>query len=176
MNPRIISGKFKSQKLKVPKNARPVTDRVKTSVFDTLGELIQNAKILDMFAGSGSFGFEALSRGANFCVFVDNNSEAVNIILQNAQKLKLQQDSFKVVKSSFKKFIKNCSERFDIVFIDPPFDNLNAFVLDEVDNILNINGIIILKWPTQINLNQSKFFLIFEKTLGSNKIYFFRKN
>ncbi|BCX13873.1 MAG: RNA methyltransferase [Candidatus Dojkabacteria bacterium] len=176
MNPRIISGKFKNQKLKVPQNARPVTDRIKTSIFDTLGELIKNAQVLDLFAGSGSFGFEALSRGANFCVFVDNDSEATNIILQNAQKLKLQQDSFRVVKSSFKKFIKNCSEKFDIVFIDPPFNNLNSLVLDEVDEILNTNGIIILKWPSSQSLNQTKYFLILEKTLGSNKIYFLKKN
>ncbi|MDZ7838351.1 MAG: RsmD family RNA methyltransferase [Actinomycetota bacterium] len=84
---RIISGKYKGRKLKIPSNLdiRPTQDRVKESIFSVLGFQLEQKKILDLFAGSGSLGLEALSRGADRVCFVDKSIEAIKLIKHNIE-------------------------------------------------------------------------------------------
>jgi 16S rRNA (guanine(966)-N(2))-methyltransferase RsmD len=176
INPRIISGKYKKHRFKVPPNARPITDRAKMFIFDILGDLVINANILDIFAGSGSLGFEALSRGANFVLFIDSDEIAVNLIQENAFHLKIDENKFKCLKTTAKKFTKKTTKLFDLIFADPPFDNLQVFNIGEISQLLHSNALLILKWPeksdipTYINLEILK-----EKKIGGNKIIFYRK-
>jgi 16S rRNA (guanine966-N2)-methyltransferase len=124
---RIISGIYKGRKISIPKGIRPTRDNVKESVFNILSSRIKNARILDLFSGSGSLGIEALSRSAKEVVFVDNSKACTDIIGHNV--LKLSHDSSLasvriITKDSCAgiKILHNEGKQFDIIFIDPPYN------------------------------------------------------
>ena len=119
---RVIAGKAKGRKLlSVPGQAtRPITDRVKESLFNILGGRVVNALFLDLFAGTGSVGIEALSRGARRAVFVEQSRRAIKVIAENLKVTGLA-DRAQVVSSDVFKFLKReFEEQFDIVYIAPP--------------------------------------------------------
>lgn len=120
----ITGGKFKKLSLRAPAKIRPTTSIVKRSLFDTLGYSIEEAVVLDVFAGSGAIGFEALSRGANRVVFIDKSRDSIKSILENTRKLGLEPSTFEIIKADFKKgmnLLINRSEKFDFIFADPPY-------------------------------------------------------
>jgi len=129
---RIIAGKAKGRQLKVPREvSRPTADRVRESVFGVLGELVQGAKVLDLFAGSGALGIEALSRGAASSLFVEQNRGAVRTIQQNLQKSGLEDG--RVVARDVAAFLKGDKARYDLIFADPPYaDGLRDMASDLV--------------------------------------------
>jgi len=119
---RVIAGEAKGRKLlSVPGQAtRPITDRVKESLFNILGGRVVNALFLDLFAGTGSVGIEALSRGARRAVFVERNRQALQVIAKNLKMTDLA-DRAQVVGSDVFKFLRGeFDEKFDIVYIAPP--------------------------------------------------------
>ena len=138
---RIIGGEWRGRKLKVADvpNLRPTPDRVRETLFNWLAPVIAGAHCLDLFAGSGALGFEALSRGAKHVVMVDQ-SAAVVTLLQEELKL-FKTDKAEVYRASVPKQLKSPQKKFDIVFLDPPYqENLiqpcsffleeNAFLAD----------------------------------------------
>ncbi len=119
---RVISGLAKGVRLRtVPGDStRPITDRVKESLFDIIGDEIIGASILDMFAGTGAVGIEALSRGADFAYFLEINNKALSIIRVNLESTHLQQKA-EVIKTDAFHFIQcNAFRAFDFIFIAPP--------------------------------------------------------
>ena len=120
-NIRIISGKHKGRKLPVvlTDGLRPTTDRVKETVFNWLMPYIQQSDCLDCFAGSGGLGFEALSRGANAVTLVELNKAAANQLQQN--KTLLNASNLVVENTDIFKYLVHCTQKFSIVFLDPPF-------------------------------------------------------
>ena len=117
---RIIAGKAGRIAIKVPTAvARPTTDFVRQALFSILGERVENARVLDLFAGSGALGLEALSRGAAACTFVDEHRQAVTIINENLSKARL--DGGHAVKSEVGAFLKRDAGRYDLIFADPPY-------------------------------------------------------
>ncbi len=120
---RVISGYLKSRVISLPKNARnvrPTTDRARETLFNIISNFIDfpGCRVLDLFAGSGSFGIECISRGAASCVFVDTNTEPLK---KNIETLGLG-DKSKLVKSDSLAYLrKNTHEEFSIVFADPPY-------------------------------------------------------
>lgn len=120
---RIIAGKWRGRKVTFVPGApglRPTPNRVKETIFNWLAPLIENARCLDAFAGSGSLSFEALSRGAKEVVAVDSSSDVVKMLKQNAEILGAKQ--LEIYCGSFPEvFIKKNLPPFDIVFLDPPF-------------------------------------------------------
>jgi len=145
---RVISGKVKGRKLKEPTDylIRPTTDRIKESIFDIVQFDIEGRLVLDLFAGTGQLGIEALSRGAKSASFVDSATESVKLIREN---LKICDFSDKAAVYAFDalRYLEN-DDNFDLIFIDPPYDT--AFADRAVTRIvefdkLNINGIIILE-------------------------------
>ena len=117
---RIIAGKAGRTAIKVPSAvARPTTDFVRQAVFSILGEKVEGAKVLDLFAGSGALGLEALSRGAATCTFVDEHRQAIQIIGENLAKAKL--DGGHAVKSEVNLFLKRDAATYDLIFADPPY-------------------------------------------------------
>lgn len=117
---RIIAGKAGRLAIKVPSAvARPTTDFVRQAIFSILGESIENARVLDLFAGSGAIGLEALSRGAASCVFVDEHRQSTAIITENLTKARL--DGGRVVKSDALSFLKRDTSLYDYIFADPPY-------------------------------------------------------
>lgn len=120
---RIITGKAKGIILKTPQGeaTRPTAERVKEAVFSMLQFDIEGRSVLDLFAGSGQMGLEALSRGAANAVFVDRSKDAIKLIKENIEKTKLADNAI-VFQSDYLDFIKrNSDKKFDIVIIDPPY-------------------------------------------------------
>jgi len=124
---RVIAGRAGGVRLMSPKNGvRPTMDRVKEAIFSSLGELVIGARILDLFAGTGALGIEALSRGAGSALFVEEDRQSVAAIEKNLSKAKLagqvrQQDVF-----GFLKNLAATAEKFRIVFADPPYDKMKS--------------------------------------------------
>ncbi|MBI1978379.1 MAG: 16S rRNA (guanine(966)-N(2))-methyltransferase RsmD [Candidatus Omnitrophica bacterium] len=158
---RIISGRFKSQKIFFPKThqTRPVTDRAKETIFNVLGSLPEGALVLDLFAGSGSLGLEALSRGASTACFVDQALFSTSCIKRNLDKLRLNHVGF-VIKSPVQQAIRNLIKQeksFNLIFLDPPHNKgLIKKILHQLDHsdIVPPLGIIVVGHSNQEGLPQ----------------------
>lgn len=140
---RVISGSVRGRKLKALEGieVRPTTDRVKEAMFSILQSEIPGATVLDLFSGSGQLGIEALSRGAKRCVFVDSSRESVEITKQNLKTTSLFEQSVVITSDSIA-YLKSCSERFDIVLLDPPYkSSLLEKALDIIPSILYPRGV-----------------------------------
>lgn len=154
---RIIAGKFKGRKLEIPKTTlRPTLDRTKETLFNILQTYVPNSYVLDLFAGSGNLGLEALSRGAEHCVFVEINKDAAKIIKANCEKCGVQNAS--VINMPYDVAITGLKQKFDIVFVDPPYsDGLYYDVLKRLDksDILAKDALVVLEHDTEIELPDS---------------------
>ena len=121
---RVIAGKARRLLLKTIEgnDTRPTTDRIKETLFNMINNDVPGARFLDLFAGSGGIGIEALSRGAEFCAFVENNPKAANCIRDNLLHTRLNEDAL-VLESGFNTALKKLEGKgaFDIVFMDPPY-------------------------------------------------------
>jgi 16S rRNA (guanine966-N2)-methyltransferase len=140
---RVVAGTVGGRRLVAPKGARPTTDRVKEAVFSALGDArIQGAVVLDLFAGSGALGIEALSRGAAAAVFVDRDRGAEIAIRTNLQTTGLTERG-RLVGSPVASFLARVSaegrvdERFDLVFVDPPYDTAAGEVTSVLEALAN---------------------------------------
>lgn len=148
---RVITGKARGVQLKTPEgmDTRPTTDRVKEALFSIIHFDIPGARVLDLFAGTGQLGIEALSRGASEAVFVDIREDACRIVKENLKRTKLQANA-QVVKAEYAQYLRNCGRKFGIIFLDPPYSedflekSLN-FIM-EID-ILQSDGIIVTERP-----------------------------
>lgn len=146
---RVIAGKAKGIQLKTPEGmlTRPTTDRVKEALFSILQFDLPGTRVLDLFGGTGQLGIEALSRGAREAVFVDAREEACRLIREN-----LKRTSFtgKVVRGDYLTYLAQCREKFNIIFLDPPYAEVfleNALNrITEID-ILQSGGIISTERP-----------------------------
>ena len=183
---RIISGKFKGKKINLPvdKTTRPLRDLVKESIFNVIEHSnkininIKNSVILDLFSGSGSFGLEALSRGAKKCLFVENYTKAFMSLNENIKKLKCHQSCLLTKLDCFE-FIENLKKnelKLDIIFLDPPYreEKIN-FLIEKIlkKNILNRGGIIIIHRHRKDNIRiTEKMNVIDLRLYGVSKIIF----
>jgi len=145
---RIISGKCRGLNLDTLEgvDTRPTLDRVKESVFNILGNMFFDISVLDLFAGSGALGLEALSRGAKFCDFVDLSEKAVNIIKKNIDKCRMTDVSV-VHKCDFETALKKFPEnRFDLVFLDPPYGkDMGISAINKLARVVKDAGTVILE-------------------------------
>ena len=141
---RVITGSARGRKLKTPKDAhvRPTTDQVKEAVFNILRDNVEGRRVLDLFAGTGQLGIEALSRGAKEAVFVDESASSVKLVKDN---LALCGFEAQVIHTDALSYLKRCG-RFDLIFLDPPYDSdLYEKALESINlfDILTEGGIII---------------------------------
>lgn len=152
MNPRIITGSAKGTSLNVHPATKPITDQLKASMFSMLSDDILDKNTVDLYAGTGSIGLEALSRGAKSCVFVENNKEVVEILKDNINRSKLESKS-QISKMGVSTFIDNSEdEQFDIVFAGPPFPYYKKKkpilkFLEKAERLIPQGGGIILQHP-----------------------------
>ena len=148
---RVITGKARGVALKTPDGmlTRPTADRVKEALFSIIQFDIPGAKVLDLFGGTGQLGIEALSRDAASAVFVDEREDACKLIKENLRRTKLEQNA-RVVRSDYLAFLNSCREKFDIIFLDPPYAEVfleNSLKrITEID-ILQSGGIIVSERP-----------------------------
>ena len=146
---RIISGVHKGKKIQAPKNLpiRPTTDRAKESLFNILENkyVFENKKILDLFSGSGNISFEFSSRGNVEITAVDNNINCIEFIKKINKELNY---NITTVQANCRNFINNTNEKFDIVFMDPPYDYTDYYKLRELiieKNLINDDGCLIIE-------------------------------
>ncbi len=127
---RVISGTARGKNLQALEglSTRPTIDRVKEGIFSSIQFMVPGSKVLDLFAGSGQMGIECLSRGAARAVFVDSNKEAANIVIKNLKTCDLF-DKARVANMAAQDFLRTSKDKFDIVFLDPPY---NMGILDEI--------------------------------------------
>ena len=119
---RVITGTARGRKLEAPKgrSTRPTTDRVKESIFNIIQFDIEGRRVLDLFAGSGQLGIEALSRGAGFCTFVDSARASQDLVRQNLTSTGLGANA-RVMPMDYLAFLQSTRETFDIALLDPPY-------------------------------------------------------
>lgn len=171
---RIISGKYKGKKLDGYDivGTRPTMDRVKESLFGMIQNNVKDSICLDLFAGSGNLGLEALSNGASKCYFVDNNKQAINVLNKNIKSLNdknsiiLNMDYVKALE-----YFKEKNIKFDLIFLDPPYKlKLINSCLEYIKkyDLLNDKGLIICEYETE-TINEI-FTLIKEKKYGDKFI------
>lgn len=146
---RVISGTARGTKLSSidDLSTRPTLDRVKEPLFSIIQSYVPDAKVLDLFAGSGALGIEALSRGSKFCVFCDKSYKSINMLKQNVEKTKFQEKCL-IVNEDYKKCLEKQKEKFDIIFIDPPYKyDIGVDAIERIIklNLLSKDGIIILE-------------------------------
>ena len=185
---RIISGKFKGQKLNIPKNflIRPTTDRFKESLFSIINSEKYSSNIdrkyfLDLCSGSGGIGIEAFSRGAKKVYMIDKNQNAINLINKNLSKIELNIELGKnlfVLKQDITKIEKLVLPQFDFIYFDPPYSsNIYSTVLKIIsDNkILNNKGLILVETDKLLNIDKLDLEEIFSKKIGSSYLQCFKK-
>jgi len=178
---RVIAGSAGGIRLAVPKRGvRPTMDRVKAAIFSSLGDAVAGARVLDLFAGSGALGIEALSRGASFAMFVEEDRQSAEIIERNLAKTKLkgrvrQQDVFD--------FLRHISgaETFQIIFADPPYEKTKhgdsyteKLVTNEVlPRLPDSSGVFVLeKRPAETLSEMQLWRLVRQKTYGTTEVLF----
>lgn len=120
---RVIAGSARGTRLvRPPAGVRPVADRAREGLFSSLGDRVRDARVADLFAGTGALGIEALSRGAEGAVFVDRNPQAVAVVRENLARTRLGERA-SVVRSDVRRFLERpAGDGFDLVFLDPPYD------------------------------------------------------
>ena len=178
---RVIAGSAGGIRLAAPKRGvRPTMDRVKAAIFSSLGDAVVEARVLDLFAGSGALGIEALSRGASCVVFVEENRQSVEIIESNLARTKLngrvrQQDVFDFLRYA------SGAEMFDIIFADPPYEKTKdgkrltekLLANEALAQLLEPDGIFVLEKRPGETLSETKLWrVIREKTYGATEVLF----
>ena len=177
-NMRIISGKYKGKKIEGFNidGTRPTMDRVKESLFAQIQDKIKDSVCLDLFAGSGSLGIEALSNGAKCCYFVENSNNIYNILKDNldgiSDSILLKMDYMDALSNFSKKGIK-----FDLIFLDPPYKlNLINDILKYLNDneLLNDDGIIVCEFEDE-DVYSDCFSLIKSRRYGSKNVEIYKK-
>ncbi|MBN3037817.1 MAG: 16S rRNA (guanine(966)-N(2))-methyltransferase RsmD [Candidatus Omnitrophica bacterium] len=194
---RIITGKFKNRALRMPKGAkiRPTSEMVKKAIFDILGPVVVDSSFLELFAGSGNVGIEALSRGAREVVFVDNDRRCMRSVEENLKSLNMayiygldekaasNKTAIKLLPFDAQRALEVLSDRgckFDIAFLDPPYgeDNLkNCLIKISRCDILNARCLVVAEHSTRDVIPQrfSNLTLLSSKEYGDSTLSFYQK-
>lgn len=177
---RIISGLYKGRRLKLAPgpSVRPMQDKVKGALFNILGDRVRGAVCLDGFAGTGSIGLEALSRGAARCVFVDELYPAIKVLRQNVEKCGAGEKAV-VLHREFNRAVIDLAKqgvRFDVVFLDPPYrllEERNPLRVLRKRGAVKPGGLVVLRHYYRIEPKLGDFLLERRATLGDDVILLF---
>jgi len=195
---KIISGEYKGRLLKAPRNIRPILAQIKKSVFDILTPYLKGCLFLDLYAGSGAVGLEAISRGARYCVFVEKEKSSLKVLSQNVISLNCQdrcyiikadilKDLYWVEKSREVLKIRFGRDRFDIIFIGAPYvekkgedvvlTNFSSPTIDIIGNsdLLSSKGILVVQHSKKEVVQTKKFVCYRQQQYGDTIVSFFKK-
>lgn len=180
---RIVAGKHRSRILKTleGQTTRPTLDKVKESIFSSIGPYFEGGEALDLFAGSGAIGLECLSRGIDHCIFVDSSFDAIKIIKENINILK-ENDHATVYRMDYSKALDQCirdKKQFDLIYIDPPYGKISyEEILTKIDNNSLCNYLIICEGLKEDSFKDDyKSFKIKKESIyGITKIVIYKRN
>lgn len=180
---KIISGTLKGRNIEGYniEGTRPTMDRVKESLFGMIQDYIKDSTVLDLFAGSGNLGVEAISNGAKIAYFIDNNPEVIKVLNKNIANLDIQSKS-RVILSDWKKALNTFATqniKFDLIFIDPPYAyDVYEKILNKVStlNLLSDNGLIIMEYSNlHLPATYENLTLYKERNYGNKSINIYIK-
>ena len=177
---RVISGKYKGRKIQPPinDNIRPTSDKVKEALFAVLQNDVNKAVVIDLFAGTGGLGIEALSRGAEKVYFCDGGAEAIELIKKNAAFL--EKESYEILRGAYEDCLRRLATRgvkADIVLCDPPYGKgIPEAALKEIDGlgIVKDGGIVAVERKTTDKAQREHFAYVSEKIFGETSLDFYR--
>lgn len=174
---RIVSGKFGGLLIEATKGHKthPMSEKIRGGLFASLGD-ISNLSVLDVFAGTGAIGLEAISRGASRVVFVEKDKHASAIISNNINNLSVADVSSLYNMSALSWLKRNKHEKFDLIICDPPYDELHYETIESCENLLSTTGILVLSWPPKRDLPRFKEIKIIKtKEYGDAQILYYRQ-
>jgi len=178
---RIVGGKYRHRLIIYPddmEHTRPTKDRIREAIFSALGD-ITNTQALDLYAGSGAMGLEALSRGADKCAFVDVSSIAIKTIKGNLENLKITPEQYILIKdkdiNALEKFV-SFNQKFDLVFLDPPYEQgqyqqIVDLLLDK--QLLSEHAVIVIEANRDVNLENIEYQKKKEYHYGEIKVFIY---
>lgn len=177
MNVRLISGKYGGRTIEGSGTNRthPMGERIRGSLFNIIGSEIEGAVVLDAFAGSGSLGLEAISRGATHATFIERDRVAQNVISNNIKTLGAGEQA-KLVKTSVANWFETTENQFDIIFADPPYHDLQLSTAMKLTKLLKPNGLMVLSYtgrgevPTDLGV-----VVVDNRKYGDAVLTFYRK-
>ena len=149
MNLRLISGRLGGRTIQAPdgKITHPMSERVRGSMFNIIGDEIKGADVLDVFAGTGSLGLESISRGAVSATFVERDRVASKILIENIKTLNVVGCTTAIQIGLGTWIDKNQDKSYDVIFVDPPYNNLQLSTVSRLAGLLKSNGLMILSYP-----------------------------
>jgi 16S rRNA (guanine966-N2)-methyltransferase len=176
---RIVAGSRRGRRIRVlpAGGTRPTSDRVREAIFSALGP-IGDLHVLDLFAGSGALGLEALSRGARSCVLVENDPAAAAVLRENAETLEYQ-DECRILETGYERALKILSgrgSRFDLLFVDPPYRMLaevEVMVAPLLPSVMSVDGVVVIEGhrTSQVTLGQAP---VFDRVYGDTRVTMIR--
>ncbi|MBI4531668.1 MAG: 16S rRNA (guanine(966)-N(2))-methyltransferase RsmD [Candidatus Latescibacteria bacterium] len=180
---RLTGGEAKGRRLKTPANLpfRPTSGRVREAIFDLIGQHVIDACVLDLFAGSGSLGLEALGRKAVFVLFVDNEKKAVRIIRENLTHLGYAErgDVWRCLHLTALRNLQRLGRRFDLILSDPPYGlGLNDDLLPFLNTLLNDGGIAVMEYAKSDTIPSSEredIRRVVDRLYGTTRVAVYRK-
>jgi len=179
MNLRIISGKFGGRTIQAPDGSgltHPMSERVRGSLFNIISNRLDDADVLDVFAGSGSLGLESLSRGAKSATFVERDRVASKILAENIEKLKVGSVATAVQIGVSTWIDQNQDNLYDFIFVDPPYNDMQFAAIKKLGVLLKPDGMMILSYPLRIEMPEFEGLLkIDDRNYGTANLAFYRK-
>ena len=183
---RVISGLFRSRRLKgnPPPGIRPTSDKLRETLFNILGPVVEGATFMDGYAGMGGIGIEAISRGAAFVFFVDQSRKACAIIRENLGSLGVT-DGFRIMEMDFTKAVTAVDReqtQFDIMFLDPPYEREDLYTeslnLIASGNVLRSDGLLVIEHSKRVEMPESAGSLQKYRSLaqGDSVLAFYRSS
>lgn len=180
---RIIAGEFGSRKIETPPgiSTRPTLDKVREAVFSSLGGSFEGGRVLDLYAGSGANGLEALSRGMHEAVFVDNDRKAVSVIRKNISSLHVKERTRILSCNDFKalSLLKEEGQKFDLIYMDPPYakqKNREVLSLISQYDLIQAGGMVVIESLKEDTFTEAYEHLVFERdrVYGISRITYYR--
>ena len=179
MNIRIISGEFGGRKIEAPDTGKthPMSERVRNALFNSIAHDIEGAKTLDVFAGSGSVGLEALSRGAHDITFVERDRIAQQVLARNCTALGVE-ERVKIIRSSVDGWLANRGEvTYDLIFADPPYDDTQFSTVSKLFGLLKPNGLMVLSHPGRGEIpTKTGVVVVDNRSYGNAYLTFYRRD
>ena len=176
---RISGGDARGIRLKTPKGARPASERVRHAIFASLAAHVPDARVLDLYSGSGAYALEALSRGATDAVLVDNAADAVAVARVNARAAGLA-DNVRIRKSAVGRYVEREAVKdgpFDLVFVDPPYDERIEDVLGQLGPLLDDDGRLVLerRWRDEPPPRANGLVVEADRRYGDTRVLVYRQ-